>query len=251
MSRIEGSSIRQSMFANRTALCYTVINRESAGGETVIAVLDYGAGNLQSVVKAFQFIGCEPVITSDPEELTEASAAVLPGVGAFGDAMGCLRRSGLMRPVLEYIDSGRPFLGICLGLQMLFEESEEAPGVPGLGVLKGRIRRIPDAPGLKIPHIGWNSLDLADQGGLFQGIEEHPYVYFVHSYYLQAEDRGVVAATARYGVTIDASVRRENLFATQFHPEKSGRAGLQMLRNFAARIGEEGAPCMQNGSSPV
>lgn len=208
------------------------------GGSNVIAVLDYGAGNLQSVVKAFRFIGCNPVVTSDPKTLAGAEAAVLPGVGAFGDAMECLKQSGLMQPVLDYINFGRPFLGICLGLQLLFEGSEEAPGVSGLGVLKGRICRIPDTPGLKIPHIGWNSLDLVDRTGLFEGLEEHPYVYFVHSYYLKADDRNVVTATAQYGVQIDASVRRGNLFATQFHPEKSGRAGLQMLRNFAAQIGK-------------
>ena len=205
----------------------------------MIAVLDYGAGNLQSVVKAFRFIGCDPVVTAEPGVLEKASAAVLPGVGAFGDAMDRLNSSGFEKPVLDFIGSGRPFLGICLGLQMLFEESEEAPGVPGLGVLKGRVCRIPEAPGLKIPHIGWNSLDLKEHGGLFSGLEEHPYVYFVHSYYLKAADRAVVTATAEYGVTIDASVRRGNLFATQFHPEKSGRAGLQMLRNFAAEIGKK------------
>lgn len=205
----------------------------------MIAVLDYGAGNLQSVVKALCFIGCDPVVTAEPGVLAEASAAVLPGVGAFGDAMDRLKNSGLEKPVLDFIGSGRPFLGICLGLQMLFEESEEAPGVPGLGVLKGRVCRIPEAPGLKIPHIGWNSLDLKERGGLFSGLEEHPYVYFVHSYYLKAADRAVVTATAEYGVTIDAAVRRGNLFATQFHPEKSGRAGLQMLRNFAAEIGKK------------
>lgn len=207
----------------------------------MIAVLDYGAGNLMSVVKAFRFLGCEPVVTSDPGVLAEASAAVLPGVGAFGNAMTCLKQSGLMRPVLDYIDSGRPFLGICVGLQLLFEESEEAPGVPGLGVLKGRICRIPEAPGLKIPHIGWNSLNISDRGGLFEGLEEHPYVYFVHSYYLKATDRSEVTATADYGVAIDASVRCGNLYATQFHPEKSGRAGLQILRNFTDRIGKEEA----------
>jgi glutamine amidotransferase len=204
----------------------------------VIAVLDYGAGNLLSVIKAFRFLGCEPVVTSDPGVLAEASAAVLPGVGAFGNAMTCLKQSGLMRPVLDYIDSGRPFLGICVGLQLLFEESEEAPGVPGLGVLKGRICRIPEASELKIPHIGWNSLNITDRSGLFQGLEEHPYVYFVHSYYVKAEKRSEVTATADYGVTFDASVRRGNLYATQFHPEKSGRAGLQILRNFTDMIGK-------------
>jgi glutamine amidotransferase len=207
----------------------------------VIAILDYGAGNLMSVVKAFRFLGCEPVVTSDPEVLAEASAAVLPGVGAFGNAMTRLKQSGLMHPVLDYIDSGRPFLGICVGLQLLFEESEEAPGVPGLGVLKGRICRIPEAPGLKIPHIGWNSLNICDRSGLFQGLEEHPYVYFVHSYYVKAADRSYVTATADYGVTIDASVRHGNLYATQFHLEKSGRAGLQILRNFTDLIAKEEA----------
>jgi imidazole glycerol-phosphate synthase subunit HisH len=204
----------------------------------VIAILDYGAGNLMSVVKAFRFLGSEPVVTSDPEVLAQASAAVLPGVGAFGNAMTRLKQSGLKQPVLDYIDSGRPFLGICVGLQLLFEESEEAPGVPGLGVLKGRICRIPEAPGLKIPHIGWNSLNISDRSGLFQGLEEHPYVYFVHAYYVKAADRSDVTATAEYGVTIDASVRHGNLYATQFHPEKSGRAGLQMLRNFINLIGK-------------
>lgn len=202
----------------------------------MIAVLDYGAGNLQSVVKALQFIGCDPLVTADPEKLKSASAAILPGVGAFGDAMGCLQKSGLVQSVLDFIDSGKPFLGICLGLQLLFEGSEEAPGISGLGVLKGKIYRIPDAPGLKIPHIGWNSLDLKSHEGVFNGLEEHPYVYFVHSYYLKADDRDVVAATAEYGVAIDASVSRGNLFATQFHPEKSGKTGLKMLRNFAAMI---------------
>jgi glutamine amidotransferase len=202
----------------------------------VIAVLDYGAGNLLSVEKALRFIGCDPVVTADPGRLQSASAAILPGVGAFGDAMSCLRKSGLVRPVLDFIDSGRPFLGICLGLQLLFEGSEEAPDVPGLGALKGRIYQIPDTPGLKIPHIGWNSLNIKDRDGLFAGLEEHPYVYFVHSYYLKADDRDIVSSTAGYGVTIDASIHRKNLFATQFHPEKSGKTGLNMLRNFAAMI---------------
>jgi imidazole glycerol-phosphate synthase subunit HisH len=202
----------------------------------MIAVIDYGAGNLESVVKAFRFLGCDIAVTADPERLKTDSAAVLPGVGAFGDAAGCLQKSGLVGPVLDFIESGKPFLGICLGLHLLFEGSEEAPDVAGLGVLKGKICRIPDAPGLKIPHIGWNSLDIPKNDGLFAGLEEHPYVYFVHSYYLKADDRGDVAATAEYGVTIDAAVRRGNLFATQFHPEKSGKTGLQMLRNFAALI---------------
>ncbi len=202
----------------------------------MIAVLDYGAGNLQSVRKALYFLGCEAAVTDDPARLKEASAAILPGVGAFGDAMACLRRSRLVQPVLDFIHSGKPFLGVCLGLQLLFESSEEAPGVAGLGVLPGRIRRIPGAPGLKIPHIGWNDLNFPAPSGLFRGLEEHPYVYFVHSYYLQAADRRDVTSTTQYGVTIDSSVQRGNLFATQFHPEKSGRTGLRILRNFAEMI---------------
>lgn len=202
----------------------------------MIAVIDYGAGNLQSVVKAFHYIGCDVKVTADKEELKEASAAILPGVGAFGDSMRCLNRSGMVQPALDFIESGKPFLGICLGLQLLFEGSEEDPGVSGLGVLKGKICRIPDIGQLKIPHIGWNSLRIRKPEGLFQGMEENPYVYFVHSYYLHAEDRDVVSATTEYGVQIDAAVQKGNLFATQFHPEKSGRTGLKMLKNFISLI---------------
>jgi imidazole glycerol phosphate synthase, glutamine amidotransferase subunit len=203
----------------------------------MISVIDYGAGNLQSVVKAFRFIGAEISVTADPEELKRADAAVLPGVGAFGDSMSCLRASGMVRPTLDFIESGRPFLGICLGLQLLFEGSEESPGVNGLGVLKGTIRKIPAETGLKIPHIGWNSLNLKRTDGLFADLEPDPYVYFVHSYYLRAEDPEIVSATADYGVRIDAAVQRGNLFATQFHPEKSGETGLRMLKNFVKLIG--------------
>lgn len=204
----------------------------------MIAVIDYGAGNLRSVVKAFRYIGRDDAaVTGDPGELKNADAAVLPGVGAFGDAMRSLRESGLEGPVREFAASGRPFLGICLGLQLLFGESEESPGVRGLGILKGEIRRIPASAGLKIPHVGWNSLSIADGDGLFRGVGPEPYVYFVHSYYLKAEDRSIVTATTRYGVGIDASVRKGNLFATQFHPEKSGGTGLSMLKNFVSLIG--------------
>lgn len=202
----------------------------------MIAVIDYGAGNIQSVIKAFHYMGSDIQVTSDREVLKAADAAVLPGVGAFGDSMHCLERSGLVQPVLDFIESGKPFLGICLGLQLLFEGSEESPGVPGLGVLEGEIHRIPADRGLKVPHIGWNSLEPRSQSGLFTGLEEHPYVYFVHSYYLHAENPGVVSSTTEYGVRIDASIQRGNLFATQFHPEKSGRTGLQMLKNFVSLI---------------
>ena len=202
----------------------------------MIAIIDYGAGNLQSVEKAIRFIGSQAVVTKDKDEILSAQAAILPGVGAFGDAMGCLQKSGLTQPVLDFIGSGKPFLGICLGLQLLFEESEETPGVNGLGVLKGKICRIPDGDGLKIPHIGWNSLNLKKREGIFAGLEPNPYVYFVHSYYLRATDRNVVSSSTEYGVEIDASVQSGNLYATQFHPEKSGTVGLQMLKNFVSLI---------------
>ena len=202
----------------------------------MIAIIDYGAGNLQSVKKAFDYLGVETTVTADPQALNSAAAAVLPGVGAFGDAMAALHSLQLEEPIRRFIEQDKPFLGICLGLQLLFEGSEESPGVPGLGILKGTIRRIPDGPGLKIPHIGWNSLRLLQKDGLFAGLEEEPYVYFVHSYYLRAEDRSVVSAQTEYGVAIDAAVRRGSLNAVQFHPEKSGKTGLAMLKNFAGLL---------------
>ena len=202
----------------------------------MIAIIDYGAGNLQSVKKAFDYLGVETAVTADPRVLSSAAAAVLPGVGAFGDAMAALRSLQLEEPIRHFIEQDKPFLGICLGLQLLFEGSEESPGVPGLGVLKGTIHRIPDGPGLKIPHIGWNSLRLLQKDGLFAGLEEEPYVYFVHSYFLRAEDRSVISAKTEYGVAIDAAVRRGSLNAVQFHPEKSGKTGLAMLKNFAGLL---------------
>lgn len=205
----------------------------------MIAVIDYGAGNLQSVVKALRFIGADVAVTADPEVLHAAGAAVLPGVGAFGDAMESLKASGMVDAIYDFVEAGkRPFLGICVGLQMLFEESEESPGVPGLGILPGKILRIPDAPGRKVPHMGWNDLTVLDRGGIFKGLPQHPYVYFVHSYYLRAGSPQDVAATTEYGVRIDAAVHRGNLYATQFHPEKSGRVGLQLLRNFISLVKE-------------
>ena len=201
----------------------------------MISIIDYGAGNLQSVEKALHHIGCDCQVTADPAALLAADAAVLPGVGSFGDAMDQLRARGLEQPIHDFVDSGRPFLGICLGLQILFETSEESPGAQGLGLLKGRIVRLPRESGLKIPHIGWNSLALKEGEPLFAGLPQEPYVYFVHSYYLQAQE-DVVTATAAYGATIHAAVRKGNLMACQFHPEKSGRVGLQILRNFAAML---------------
>lgn len=199
----------------------------------MIAVIDYDAGNLKSVEKALLSLGQETLVTRDRQELFGADKVILPGVGNFGDAMGKLRAYGL-EPVIQEIAKRRiPFLGICLGLQLLFEESEEAPGVPGLGILKGKILRIPAEEGLKIPHIGWNSLALQNKGKLFEGLEEEPYVYFVHSYYLKAEDESIVKAVTEYGTRIHASVEQDNVFACQFHPEKSSSTGLQILKNFA------------------
>ena len=200
----------------------------------MIAIIDYDAGNLKSVEKALAYIGEESVITGEREEILKADKVILPGVGSFGDAMANLKRLGLDDVIREVAANGTPFLGICLGLQLLFESSEETPGVEGLGILKGKVLRIPDKEGLKIPHIGWNSLKLSNNGRLFQGMTGEPYVYFVHSYYLQAEDPAIVKATTDYSTCIHASVEQGNVFACQFHPEKSSAVGLQILKNFAA-----------------
>ena len=205
----------------------------------MISIIDYGAGNLQSVEKALRHIGCDCQVTADPGRLLASDAAVLPGVGSFGDAMDQLRSRGLEEPIHRFVESGKPFLGICLGLQILFVESQESPGVKGLGLLKGKILRLPKESGLKIPHIGWNSLEVKNREGLFAGLPEEPYVYFVHSYYLRAEE-DVVTATAEYGATIHAAVRKGNLMACQFHPEKSGKTGLAILENFAAMVKGKG-----------
>ena len=198
------------------------------------AIIDYDAGNIKSVEKALQALGEEAVITRDKETLLNADRVILPGVGSFGDAMEKLNNYGLVEIIQEIVKSGTPFLGICLGLQLLFERSDESDGVTGLGVLPGEILRIPDAPGLKIPHIGWNSLEFPNKGRLFQGIEENSYVYFVHSYYLKASDESIVTATTQYGTNIHASVEKGNIFACQFHPEKSSDVGLTILKNFIA-----------------
>lgn len=198
----------------------------------MIAIIDYDAGNIRSVEKAFAFLGESAAVTRDPETILNADGVVLPGVGAFGDAMDKLRAYGLDRVVRECVDRNKPFLGICLGLQLLFAESEESPGVEGLHILEGRIVRIPSDQGLKVPHIGWNSLQFQTDSRLFDNLPENPFVYFVHSFYLQAADTEIVTATADYGVQIHASVEKGNLFACQFHPEKSSDVGMQMLRNF-------------------
>lgn len=200
----------------------------------MIAIIDYDAGNLKSVQKALAFLGEESVITREPKEILQADQVILPGVGAFGDAMEHLTGLGLAPVIREVAKRQIPFLGICLGLQLLFESSEESPGVEGLGILKGRIVRIPDQEGLKIPHIGWNSLQLEHGGRLFEGFSGEPYVYFVHSYYLEAEDEQIVKASTEYSAHIHASVEQGNVFTCQFHPEKSGAVGLRILRNFCS-----------------
>ena len=201
----------------------------------MIGIIDYDAGNIKSVEKALAYIGEETIVSRDPEVLLKADKVILPGVGSFGQAMENLYRYNLVPVIKEMVKNNTPFLGICLGLQLLFESSEETPGVAGLGILKGKIVRIPEGPGLKIPHMGWNSLNVREGASLFKGLEKEPYVYFVHSYYLQAKDPKIVAATAEYGVTIHASVEKENVFACQFHPEKSSKTGLAILKNFLAQ----------------
>ena len=198
----------------------------------MIAIVDYDAGNIKSVEKALQFLGQEPVVTRDKETLLQAEKVIVPGVGAFGDAMGKMHQYGLVEVLREIAAKGTPLLGICLGLQLFFESSEETPGVEGLGLLPGKIVRIPDKEGFKIPHMGWNSIQINPASRLLKGIEEGAYVYFVHSYYLQAENEADVAATTDYVVNIHAAAEHENIFATQFHPEKSGDTGMQILRNF-------------------
>lgn len=205
----------------------------------MIAIIDYDAGNLKSVEKALVRLGEEVIVSRERETILGADKVILPGVGSFGDAMGKLKEYGLDTVIHEVVEKGTPFLGICLGLQLLFERSDESPGVEGLGILKGEILRIPDCKGLKIPHMGWNSLDLKNHGRLFEGLPEHPYVYFVHSYYLKAEEPEIVKASTWYSTEIHASVEKGNVFACQFHPEKSSDLGLQILKNFA-KITKEG-----------
>lgn len=200
----------------------------------MIAMIDYDAGNIKSVEKALSLLGQEVIITRDRDEILQADKVILPGVGAFGDAMEKLIQYGLDTVIHEVVERRIPFLGICLGLQLLFERSDEAPGVKGLGVLKGEILRIPDCEGLKIPHMGWNSLQLEHNGRLFKGIEEGAYVYFVHSYYLKAEEEEIVKASTEYSTHIHASVEQGNVFACQFHPEKSSEVGLKILKNFVS-----------------
>lgn len=200
----------------------------------MIAIVDYDAGNLKSVEKALAYLGEASIVTRDFKEIERADKVILPGVGSFGTAMENLKKFELDKVVKEVTAEGKPFLGICLGLQLLFDGSEESEGIEGLGILSGDIVKIPDKPGLKIPHIGWNSLTLQNDGRLFQGLEQIPYVYFVHSFYLKAKEETIVKAVTEYSVNIHASVEKDNVFACQFHPEKSSTTGLKILKNFAA-----------------
>ncbi|SFU94132.1 imidazole glycerol phosphate synthase subunit HisH [Butyrivibrio sp. INlla21] len=204
----------------------------------MVAIIDYDAGNIKSVEKAFQYLGAETVVTRDPKEIYRADRVVLPGVGAFADAMKRIDQYGIRESICEVVDKEIPFLGICLGLQLLFDSSEELGGADGLGILRGKIQLIPgtdkEGNAYKVPQIGWNSLKFPREGKLFKNLPEDPYVYFVHSYYLNAADKGIVTATTDYSVTIDASVESGNVFACQFHPEKSADVGMQILKNFLA-----------------
>ena len=210
----------------------------------MISIIDYDAGNIKSVEKAIEFLGEEVEITSDKEKILASDGVILPGVGAFGVAMEKLHSRNLVETIKEYAKTGKPFLGICLGLQLLFDESDETPGVKGLGLLEGKIKRIPseyeDGTILKVPHIGWNSIDINPSRKLMKGIPSDSYVYFVHSFYLEAANLSDVIATTEYGVKIHAAVERDNIMATQFHPEKSSDVGLKILSNFIAMTKEEG-----------
>jgi imidazole glycerol-phosphate synthase subunit HisH len=200
-----------------------------------IAVLDYGIGNLRSAEKALQHLGAPARLTRDPDEARGAAGVVLPGVGAFGPCMEALRSSGLEPAVREAVQGGRPFLGICVGMQMLFDGSEENPGIPGLGLIAGEVRRLP--AGLRLPHMGWNTLDVRPGSALLDGLPPEPWVYFVHSYAPHPSDPEVIAATCEYGGPVVAAVETGRLWATQFHPEKSGVNGLAVLTNFLAACG--------------
>lgn len=198
----------------------------------MLAIIDYDAGNIKSVENAFKLLGTDSLVTREPDEILRADHVILPGVGSFGDAMRKLEEYRLVDVIRKVVDNGTPFMGICLGLQLLFDSSDESEGVAGLGILRGKIKRIPDKGILKVPQIGWNSLKYPNEGRLFKGIDEESFVYFVHSYYLDADDKSIVKATTEYGTTIDASVEQNNVFACQFHPEKSAEVGMEILRNF-------------------
>ena len=200
----------------------------------MIAVIDYGVGNLFSVEKALLYLGADVSVTSSINDIKKADKLVLPGVGAFGDCMKNLDNTGLVPVILDEISNGKPLLGICVGLQILFEGSEESPGVKGLGIIPGVVRKI-KANGLKVPHMGWNNISLTEAGSksaLFKGLDQKPYMYFVHSYYAVPQDSGFITVETEYGSRLTAAVKKGNVQAVQFHPEKSGDTGLRLLKNF-------------------
>ena len=207
----------------------------------MIAIVDYGMGNLRSVSKAFQSQEFPAIVTRNPDEIANASGLVLPGVGAFGDCVKNLNEYGLVSPIKDFIDSGKPFLGICLGLQVLFEESEESPGAKGLGIFKGRVIRFPDfkEEGLKVPHMGWNGIQIVKDTPVLDGIPQDSWFYFVHSFYPKPDDDSISAVKTNYGIEFTSAVSKDNIFASQFHPEKSSTLGLKIVRNFAASCGEQ------------
>jgi glutamine amidotransferase len=200
----------------------------------MITIVDYGMGNLRSVQKGFERVGSEARITSESSAIGAATKLVLPGVGAFGDAMTGLRERGLIEPICEYVASGRPFLGICLGLQLLFDRSHEDGIFPGLGIIPGEVVRFRDREGLKVPHMGWNQLRIRRPSTVLDGVEDGSFVYFVHSYYAVPAESSVTTAETDYPDAFTSIVSRDNIFATQFHPEKSQQVGLRLLRNFAS-----------------
>lgn len=195
----------------------------------MVAIIDYGAGNLHSVKNALDFIGADAVITRNPDIINSASHIILPGVGSFGDAMECMKNAGLIETVKNAALSGKPFLGVCLGLHLLFESSEESPDAEGLGLFKGKIKKIPDC-GLKIPHMGWNNAECVIDSKILA--KENPFVYFVHSYYIDPEDTDIISSYTEYGTRLPISIEKDNIFAVQFHPEKSGEAGMAILKKF-------------------
>ncbi len=207
------------------------MNRRSNGEITVV---DYGTGNIRNVFNAFSFLGLDVCVTSDPRRIAGSERLVLPGVGAFGDCSRALKKTGAASAVRDFIDTGRPYLGICLGLQILFENSDECPDEPGLGIFKGRTVRFSPGPGLKVPHMGWNRVALKKKSKLFSGVEEGSWFYFVHSFHVESAEDSIVAAESEHGVVFTAAVEKKSVFACQFHPEKSSGTGLKILRNFSA-----------------
>ncbi len=198
----------------------------------MLAIINYGAGNLRSVQKACEYVGEKAVITDNREEILNADRVILPGVGSFGSCIESIRKANLFDCIRQVTESGTPFLGICLGLQLLFEASDESPDAKGLGILKGRCVKIPQSDGVKIPHIGWNSITFPNPSPLFTGIEDGSFVYFVHSYYMRPNDKSVITAVCDYSASLPVALSRGNIHATQFHPEKSGDVGLKILKNF-------------------